>query len=228
MSNITYLLQLDNGNEHRYQVDMNRPNAIEARNGEEHPDWTRLEQEQCGNCPYDPRRYRYCPAALEFAEIAAHFADAASIERVDVWVHTEERSYFKNTDMQTVLKSLYGLIMATGGCPTLARLKPLARFHLPFATLEESMHRMVGAYLIEQYVTQQDGDNEPDWELEGFGDFHRELKAVNLALMKRLRQASKKDANINAIQTFISISTLVGMGGDDVLDCILPILKKES
>jgi hypothetical protein len=226
MSTFTYQLQLHDGTERQYEVDIDRPNNLLERNAEEHPEWTRLAYHQCGNCPLDPQQYRYCPAALEFEEIAAHFANSASIERVDVWVNTHTRSYFKNTDIQTMLKSLYGLIMASGACPILSRLKPLAHSHLPFATLEETVHRLIGNYLITQYLHQHDGTAEPDWQLKGVEELYHELKVVNLALMKRIRQASKEDASVNAIQTFVSISSIVEMGVDDVISKMMPMLRK--
>jgi len=226
MSIITYQLQLDSGTERRYQVDIERPYRLAERNGEEHPPWTLLESHRCSNCTLDAGQHRYCPAALEFEEIAQHFANTASIERADVWVHTRERSYFKNCDMQTMLKSLFGLIMASGACPTLSRLKPLAHSHLPFATLEETVQRLVGTYLINQYLKQQDGSGSADWELNGVLELYRELKTVNLALMKRIREASKEDASVNAIQTFVSIASLVEMGIDDIIGKMTPVLRK--
>ncbi len=45
-------------------------------------------------------------------------------------------------------------------------------------------------------------------------------------LMKRIRIASKEDASINAIQTFISIASIVEMGVDDIVGKMVPILKK--
>jgi hypothetical protein len=140
-------------------------------------------------------------------------------------VHTEERSFFKNVDMQSALKSLFGLIMASGPCPVLSRLKPLAHFHLPVASLQETIHRLVGTYLISQYLQQGDG-NEADWELEGIEELYREFKVVNMHLMKRIHIASKEDASINAIQTFISIASIVEMGVDDIVGKMVPILKK--
>jgi hypothetical protein len=226
MGSVIYQLQLQDGTDRRYEVDIDRPDRMAEQNHESHPDWTRLDNLQCSNCPFDCTQYRYCPAAIEFEEVAAHFANTASIERADVWVHTPERSYFKNCDMQTMLKSLYGLTMASGACPILSRLKPLAYFHLPFATLEETVHRLVGTYLVNQYLHQYDGTAKPDWELRGIQDLYKELKVVNLALMKRIRQASKDDANINAIQTFISISSIVEMGIDDIIGKMLPVLRK--
>ncbi len=224
MSTITYQLQLSDGTERRYQVDIDRPYTPDTRNGEEHPEWTRLENHRCDICALDARQHIYCPAALEFEEIALHFANTASIERADVWVHSEERSYFKNCDMQSILKSLFGLIMASGACPTLSRLKSMTHSHLPFATLAETVQRMVGAYLISQYIKRDQAHGTPDWKLTGLQELYRELKVVNLALMKRLRQASKEDANVNAIQNFISITSIVEMGVDDIIAMVSPAL----
>jgi hypothetical protein len=217
---------LQDGTERRYEVDIDRAGRMAEQNSEDHPEWTRLDFNQCGNCPFSAEQVSYCPAAIEFEEVAAQFAHTASIERADVWVHCDARSYYKNCDMQTMLKSLYGLLMASSACPILSRLKPLAYFHLPFATLEETVHRLVGTYLVNQYLHQYDGTAKPDWELRGIQDLYKELKVVNLALMKRIRQASKDDANVNAIQTFVSISSIVEMGIDDIVGKMLPVLRK--
>lgn len=226
MATITYQLKLKDGSERRYEVDVDRPDRVQEQNREDHPEWTRLECHQCDNCPLTQEVYRYCPAAIEFEEIASHFANTASIERADVWVHTHQRSYFKNCDMQTMLQSLYGLIMASSACPILSRLKPLAHFHLPFASLEETVHRLVGTFLINQYLHQHDGSGRPDWELRGIQELYGELKLVNLALMRRIRQASKDDANVNAIESFVSISSLVEMGIDDIIGKMMPVLRR--
>ena len=226
MEPIIYQLQLKNGTEWRYTVDLQRDAHPQVHNGESHPAWTRLGCKQCDNCPLDPNEVEYCPAALDFADIAQHFANTTSIERADVWVHTSERSYFKNCDMQNILRSLFGLLMASGACPILSRLRPLAEFHLPFATLEETVHRMVGTYLIRQYLKQRFNHEDPDWALTGLAELYRELKQVNLALMQRIRQASRQDANVNAIQTFVSISSIVEMGVDDILEKLLRALRK--
>ncbi len=225
MSTITYQLQRDSGKEWRFEVNIERPPLMLEQNDEDHPDWTRLSCNQCPNCPFDSAEFLYCPAAIEIEEIARQFADATSIERIDVWVHREERSYFKNVDMQSALKSLFGLIMASGPCPILSRLKPLAHFHLPFATLQETIHRLVGTYLTSQYLRQSEGQK-ADWAMEGIEELYRELKVVNLHLMKRIRIASNEDASINAIQTFISIASIVEMGVDDIVEKMVPILRE--
>ena len=37
--------------------------------------------------------------------------------------------------------------MALSGCPVLEQLKPMARFHLPFASVEETIYRAASMYL---------------------------------------------------------------------------------
>lgn len=225
MNRVIYNLRSDNGQEHTFEIDLDRTSHAEPQKSEVLRDWTRLEFQRCSNCPLDPAQYRCCPTALDIIPLAEPFTAALSIDRVDVWVHTAERSYFKNCDLQTALKSLFGLVMASSGCPHMARLKPLAYFHLPFATLEETVHRIVGAYLVNQYIVQREGGT-PDWSLNGLEAIFQELRTVNVHFMKRLRSASSEDANINALQTFVSISSVVGMGLDDVLTKLLPLLKK--
>jgi hypothetical protein len=225
MKLITYQLKSESGSEFRFEVDIERSGHMSEQNEESHPEWTLLANHQCPNCPFSSKEFRYCPAAIEIEEIAGRFADTTSIERTDAWVHTAERSFYKNTDMQSVLKSLFGLIMASGPCPILSRLKPLAHFHLPFATLQETIHRLVGTYLINQYLAHSDGEL-ADWDLQGIKELYSELKTVNLHLMKRIRLASSEDASINAIQTFISITSLVEMGVDDIVEKMEPILRE--
>ena len=138
----------------------------------------------------------------------AAFGDVFSHHEVDVEVRTIERTYVKRTDVQTALRSLMGLCLATGGCPVLSRMKGPARLHMPLATVEETLFRMVGAYLIGQYITVCEGGR-PDWDLNGLIRFYAELQDVNSSIKCRLDAAAEKDANINAVVLLMGISMLV-------------------
>jgi Domain of unknown function (DUF6901) len=46
-----------------------------------------------------------------------------------------ERSYFKKTTMQKGIVSLLGILLVSSGCPVMAKLRPMVRFHLPFASM---------------------------------------------------------------------------------------------
>ncbi len=225
MNRVIYNLRAASGAEHTFEIDLERHQHAAPLPSGTPPEWTLLEFQRCPNCPLETSQQLWCPTACDLVPLAEPFADALSIDRVDVWVHTADRSYFKNCDMQTALKSLFGLVMASSACPHMARLKPLAYFHLPFATLEETVHRTVGAYLVNQYIAQ--GEGKPaDWDLNGLEALYSELRTVNVHFMKRLRKASTEDANINALQSFVSISSVVEMGIDDMLAKMVPLLKR--
>ena len=111
----------------------------------------------------------------------------------------------KRTDAQTGLRALFGLVMATSGCPILARLKGLARTHLPFSTMEETIFRTVGAYLIQQFLIHKKG-GEPDWELKGLNLLYEQLQEVNRCFKARIDAASEQDANMNALGSLIYLA----------------------
>lgn len=220
---ITYRLQLESGREYNFPI---RFDCDEQPSSDNPPTWAELDVEKCASCTLNAETHPYCPAALACRHVADQFGSETSIARVDVWVDTPERGYFKNVDLQTALRSLFGLIMATSGCPVLGRLRPLARFHLPFASMNETMVRTVGTYLVKQYlVAQHEGDG-PDWELKGLAALYVELEQVNRQLMKRLRHASQEDANINAVQTFVSISFLANLGFSEMLKPVAPLIEQ--
>ena len=214
---IVYRFRIEDGTEFVWDVD------VEARRQHDdrpHAEWTRLSYQQCPNCPLDPERNEYCPAALEIEDVAERFVNAVSYDRVDVTVETENRQYFKNCDFQEAIRSLFGLLMSTSDCPILSRLRPLAISHLPFSTLHETVQRMAGAYLIKQRGRQRRGEAAPDWDMAGIDALYQELDIVNAALMKRLKGPSIEDANLNAISMFSSVSTLVVVAVDDILEAV--------
>ncbi len=222
---IEYTLTLDNGRTVRFTVDPERV-AAAADDGKPHPDWTRLDYHQCPNCPLRTSEHRYCPAALDIEQVVVAFGDVYSHHQVQAEVRTETRTYVKRTDVQTALRSLMGLCLATGGCPVLSRMKGPARLHMPFATVEETLFRMVGAYLIGQYTLARQGGT-PDWDLAGLTGLYAELQDVNSSIKTRLDAAAEKDANINAVVLLMGISMLVSFSLEAQLIGLKPFLIGE-
>jgi hypothetical protein len=114
------------------------------------------------------------------------------------------------------LRALLGLVMATSACPITSRLKALTYYHLPFASIEETLFRVVSAYLIKQYFALQTGA-EPDWDLRGLNQFYQDLQEVNACFKGRLDSASAKDANLNAICSLNFLSVAVANSLEDEL-----------
>jgi hypothetical protein len=185
------------------------------------PLWALLNHKKCANCPLDVKEHAYCPVALNFVPIAEQFRDVVSHEEVIVTVTTEERKYIKEAAIQQGLSPLIGIIMTTSGCPIMAHLKPMVRFHLPFASLDETIFRMVSMYLVVQYYRNQNGQ-QAEWSLEGLSRVYSEVSRVNRDFANRLRDAAKKDANINALVNLDVFAAMIPMVAEDTLQAIKP------
>jgi hypothetical protein len=209
---IEYIFTLANQEEHRFTVDLERlPGSL---NEAAPAFWTDLGFQQCTNCPLKTSEHQHCPTALDIEAIASRFSAIKSFERVKVEVKTPERTYIKFCDAQTGLRALLGLVMATSACPITSGLKALAYYHLPFASIDETLFRVVSAYLIKQYFVFQDG-GVPDWEMVELNQFYRDLQELNACFKVRLDSASEKDANLNAVCSlnFLSIAVADSLEG---------------
>jgi hypothetical protein len=162
------------------------------------PFWSELAFHQCSVCPLDPGLHPHCPLALHLGEIVHTFQDYDSYEMVTVEVSDSRRRYLKETSLQNGLGPLMGIIMVTGGCPVMEPLRPMVRFHLPFASMEETEFRIVSMYLIAQYFREKRG-KKPDWSLDGLQVIYNRVQDVNKCFAQRLRFATTKDASVNAI-----------------------------
>ncbi|MCL4216917.1 MAG: hypothetical protein KJ052_07935 [Candidatus Hydrogenedentes bacterium] len=164
------------------------------------PNWTRLEFFQCKGCPLTQETQAHCPAAVSLVDMVDEFRELLSYTQVETRVVTEQREYFRKTTVQRALSSLIGLSMATSGCPILAKFRPMARFHLPFSTREETMFRAAGAYLIAQYYLKKRGEP-AELGFDGLRKLYGDIHTINMSLAERLRAASTPDAdaNVNAL-----------------------------
>ncbi len=203
---ITYSFRFEDGSLKTFDILLSRDTlALIAEKNPDPPAWTELNNNKCANCSLDENLPtgqagldRYCPVALNLADIVREFKDYFSYENVFVTVTTEERSYAKSTTVQTGLSSLIGIIMVTSGCPVMEYMKPMVRFHLPFATLEETVYRMTSMFLVSRYFLKNEG-KDSGCELDGLVKIFSEVSNANSYFAQRLHEAAKKDANINAL-----------------------------
>jgi hypothetical protein len=161
------------------------------------PEWAKLSFFPCDHCPL-AEHSEYCPVAVNLSHIVTEFKDSVSHERTHVIVETPERTYVKDTTLQKGLSSIIGIYMVTSNCPVMDMLRPMVRFHLPFATPTETMFRTVSTYLTGQFLRMRDGKR-PDWELHQLLEIYKAISAVNKGMSRRLSNASIKDANVNAV-----------------------------
>ena len=185
------------------------------------PLWALLNHKKCENCSLDVKTHTYCPIALNFVDIADQFQNMVSHENVFVTVTNEERVYARETTIQQGLIPLIGIIMTTSGCPVMDYLKPMVRFHLPFASLDETVFRTVSMFLLVQFYRNQEGQK-AEWRLDGLTRVYAEVGIVNRDFANRLRDAATKDANINALVNLDCCGSMVPLVADDTLKAIKP------
>jgi len=108
------------------------------------------------------------------------------------------------------LSSIFGVIMATSDCPVMEFLKPMARFHLPFATIEETTVRTASMYLLAQYFKYKDAPG-MKFDFRTLENHYSKVKLVNEGLLERINSVSSEDADKNAIVTLHSLSQFLSM-----------------
>jgi hypothetical protein len=162
------------------------------------PAWTDLVFHQCLNCPLTPDTHPYCPVAANIVGLVWQFDRFISYEEVHMVVITEERIVSQATSAQKAVSSLMGLVIANSGCPHTSFFRPMARFHLPLASIEETIFRATSMYLLAQYFLKQES-RPAEFDLKGLEDIYHNIHVVNGAMAERLRYASSTDLSANAV-----------------------------
>jgi hypothetical protein len=206
---IRYRFKFSDDHKKDYLVQLN-PETISYinKNNSPNPEWTKLDFHQCGNCPLNSSETKYCPVAVNLSSFVDYFKNEISYEESLVLVQTEERYSCKRITLQEGLYSIYGLIMSTSDCPNMDFLKPMARFHLPFASMEETVFRSVSTYLLEQYFSHKRG-GDIDIHLKGLLARYKEVEKVNIGISDRLKAVTSGDADRNALSLLDSLAQIL-------------------
>jgi hypothetical protein len=184
----------------------------------EPPFWTELKFNQCANCPLNASEHTHCPAALQMTSTLEPLKALVSFDTVGVTVVQAERTVYAETSAQQAMSSVLGLIMATAGCPWTDHLRPMARFHLPFASEAETVYRSICMYLLALEITGADE--------KGFAalqELYENLHVVNRDMSRRLGAATRSDPARNAIALLDSYTTLLPAALERSFDELRPL-----
>jgi len=160
--------------------------------------WAALGFHTCGHCPLSPSQSPHCPFAQALSPFIARFDAFYSYENVVVEVITEKRTVVAHGALQQGMSSLVGLIGATCGCPHLAFFRPMAHFHLPFASEEETLYRVFATHLLGQFIKAGAESGAPI-SLAGLQAGYEAASRVNQGMSERIRAAFAKDAVVNGL-----------------------------
>lgn len=219
-----YKFQFADGSERNFEVRL-RSDTLELLSNQDQPvpDWTKLKNHQCVNCPLGDE-VEYCPVAVNLSHLVEFFKDALSFDRASVLVEAAERSYGKETTLQKGLSSIIGMYMVTSNCPVMDHLRPNVRFHLPFASSQETFYRAVAMYLTAQFFRMRKGLH-ADWTLEHLAKIYEGVMHVNRGMSKRLAHASNQDANVNAVIVLSTFGDTMQFFLEDSLREIEPLFQ---
>ena len=226
-----YIYKFNDGTTKHFDLRLSAANLLLTTKKQENlPLWALLPFNKCAICPLSEKDHIYCPICANLAGIVEQFKNFLSHERVSVTVACEERFYGKETTVQGGLSPLLGIIMTTSGCPIMEQLKPMVRFHLPFASLDETIYRGITMFLTAQYFRHHEGKT-AEWSIDGLGTIYSEVGQVNRDFANRMRAAAKKDANVNALVNLDVFASMMTLAAEDTLKRLKPyfsaLLEKE-
>jgi Domain of unknown function (DUF6901) len=221
LASLTYRFEFPDGRRESLQVD---PDAVPGPDAEL-PAWTELGFHQCSNCPLSGASARRCPMAVNFVPLVELFGRLRSYDEVTVEVESEERTVAKRTTVQRALRSLMGLLAASSACPHVDFLKPMAHFHLPFSSEEETIFRVASSYLLAQYFRRREGE-EADWGLDGLKAHYEQMQQVNASMAKRMRAIQIDDSTLNALVLLDLFAQTLPFSIESALEELEPAFEK--
>lgn len=180
------------------------------------PSWTKLTHKQCPHCTLHAKKSARCPLAVRLVDLISASEKFKSFDSVDVQVISAERTVSCRTTAQRAISAILSLIIGGSGCPHTLFFKPMARFHLPFATEEENLWRATSNYLLLQYFLGKSG-RKADMDLKGLGTLYENMHLVNISMAQRLRSAVEEDSSLNAIILMDSLAVIMPQTIDDSL-----------
>ena len=196
---ISYFFKFSDDSSLEFHLNFDEHNNLIVKEPLEIKEWTKLDNFKCSNCPLNSDEFTQCPVAKNLDDVVEKTKNKISYEKVSVQVVTPERTYYKETDTQEGLFSLFGLIMASSGCSHLGWFKPLARFHLPFSDTDETMFRILSLHLVSEYLRSENKDF--NCSIDGIKTKYQRVEVVNLDFTNRIKSygKGKGDADLNAI-----------------------------
>jgi len=193
---LRYQFRFPDGNEAFFEVPIEGEEAAGGLG--DLPEWTKLEFHQCPNCPLAPETTPVCPLAESISGLVQRFESVLSYDQVTVEVEHGSCRVSGHVTAQQGLSALMGLVMSTSGCPHTEFFRPMARYHLPLASQDDTIYRAASMYMLAQYFRVKAG-KDPDFSFEGLGRIYRNIQEVNRAMAARVRAAISHDAAVNAI-----------------------------
>jgi hypothetical protein len=114
-------------------------------------------------------------------------------------VEYEDKLISYDTSAQEAFSSLLGLIFATSGCPHTLFFKPMAWYHRPFSSGDETLFRACSTYLFSWFIHHRDQSDPKKISFETLKSVYQQIHTINVHIAARVQNFLKTDSAINAI-----------------------------
>ncbi|MGR3318563.1 MAG: DUF6901 family protein [Candidatus Anammoxibacter sp.] len=222
---IRYSFKFENGSSEIFDFFFSPKDIVlKGKKSRKMPSWTKLDFHQCSNCPLSKDEVKRCPLSVSLVNIVSRFSNVVSYEKVHIDCITKDRTISQDTTVQRGLSSFMGLVIATSGCPHTWFFRPMAHFHLPVATFEETIYRATSTYLLGQYFLNKSGRT-IDIKLKGLEVIYQNMHIVNTSVVNRLQSACKSDSVTNAITLLDAYASILPIAIQTALKKIRHLFK---
>lgn len=194
-----YLIRFNNGKQKVFEFKLNKKTLnLEAEPESNLPDWVERKKFGCTEQGCKLASDDKCPIAIVVNRLMNNFRGIYSTEEVYIEFTSIERKSIKTTSIQTAVGSISGILMAASGCPILGKLKPLLRFHLPFASLEETEYRIFSMFILGQFLAVRKGLI-TKIDLAELKKLYESIQNINRVAAKKIQEVESADATINGL-----------------------------
>ena len=100
----------------------------------------------------------------------------------------------------------------------------MAKFHLPFASREETIWRAASTYLVSLYL-ESGKTNNTKIEVDGLVNIYKNIQILNDYLVNRIRRASIKDSTVNALVHLDVIAKFLSPNIEDSMEELYNIFE---
>ncbi|MFC1750424.1 DUF6901 family protein [Pseudomonadota bacterium] len=223
ITQIQYRLIFVDGTEKKLELHMRSDSLLPLGWVPSRPEkWAALEYHKCLNCPLDPEKTPFCPAALALSKLVEETKGWDLLDTIKLKVTSAGRTVSLNTSIQKALGSFIGLLMATSDCPHASFFRPLARYHYPLASEGETMFRSVTAFLLAQYFREKSGQ-QAKFDLAGLYEVYKNLEVVNASVAGRLKNGSEKEVVSQCMMEWDVFSGMFPLRVEELLKELRPL-----
>jgi hypothetical protein len=209
-----YILKFKNQEEMTFDIQLDKKTLELTDEVLETPTWATRKEFGCKNSICDLKNEDYCPVAQIVQKLIKAFKNILSTEVVRVTVISEQRTCTKECAIQVAVGSVTGIYISTCGCPVFNKLKPMVRFHLPFASLEETEFRVFSTYLLAQFLRGRKNLSQ-DFQFTELNHLYRDIVTINKLAAVKIQELAKSDAAVNGLMILNTFAQMVSFDIED-------------